>query len=153
MENECDYWNLKVFKMKSGTTARQTHAGRLVCFRAKDDAMTPVEWETLRCNLHSILIFGWGARITFGGLQPPSSGLATSLVFKYDFIPNFLLSRLLDLSNVAVSVEQGTKVCRYNWHSAGFLGWPFPVLKYKYSFQIKYTEAIFTARCYASAVL
>ena len=26
----------------------------------------------------------------------------------------------------------GTKVCRYNWHSAGSLGWPFPVLKYKY---------------------
>jgi len=36
----------------------------------------------------------------------------------------------------------GTKVCRYNWHSAGFLGWPFPVLKYQYIFQIKYTEAI-----------
>jgi len=27
-------------------------------------------------------------------------------------------------------------------HSAGFLGWPFPRLKYKYIFQIKYTEAI-----------
>jgi len=36
----------------------------------------------------------------------------------------------------------GTKVCRYNWHSAGFLGWPFPMLKYQYIFQIKYTEAI-----------
>jgi len=36
----------------------------------------------------------------------------------------------------------GTKVCRYNWHSAGSLGWPFPMLKYKYIFQIKYTEAI-----------
>jgi len=23
-----------------------------------------------------------------------------------------------------------TKVCRYNWHSAGSVGWPFPVLKY-----------------------
>ena len=29
-----------------------------------------------------------------------------------------------------------------HWHSAGSLGWPFPVLKYKYIFQIKYTEAI-----------
>jgi len=37
---------------------------------------------------------------------------------------------------------QGTIVCRYNWHSAGSLGWPFPMLKYKYIFQIKYTEAI-----------
>jgi len=36
----------------------------------------------------------------------------------------------------------GTKVCRYNWHSAGSLGWPCPMLKYKYIFQIKYTEAI-----------
>jgi len=36
----------------------------------------------------------------------------------------------------------GTKVCRYYWHSAGSLGWPFPMLKYKYIFQIKYTEAI-----------
>jgi len=33
-------------------------------------------------------------------------------------------------------------VCRYDWHSAGSLGWPFPMLKYKYIFQIKYTEAI-----------
>ena len=31
---------------------------------------------------------------------------------------------------------QGTKVCRYNWHSAGSLRYPFPVLKYKYIFQI-----------------
>jgi len=33
------------------------------------------------------------------------------------------------------------KVCRYNWHSAGSVGWPFPTLKYKYIF-FKYTEAI-----------
>ena len=31
----------------------------------------------------------------------------------------------------------GTKVCRYNWHGAGSLDWPFPMLKYKYIFQIK----------------
>jgi len=37
---------------------------------------------------------------------------------------------------------QGTKVCRYNWHSAGTLGWPFPTLKYQHMFQIKYTESI-----------
>ena len=28
------------------------------------------------------------------------------------------------------------------WHSASSLGWPFPVLKYKHLFQMKYTEAI-----------
>ena len=31
---------------------------------------------------------------------------------------------------------------RYNWHSAGSLGWPFPLLKYRYIVQIKYTGAI-----------
>jgi len=38
--------------------------------------------------------------------------------------------------------SQGTKVCRYNWHSAGFLGRPFRMLKYRYIFQIEYSEAI-----------
>ena len=38
--------------------------------------------------------------------------------------------------------KQGTKVCRYKWHSAASLGWPFAVLKYKNIFQIKYTKAI-----------
>jgi len=33
---------------------------------------------------------------------------------------------------------------RYNWHSAGSLGWPFAIVKYYYIFQIKYTEAIFS---------
>ena len=28
------------------------------------------------------------------------------------------------------SLGWGTKVCRYNWHSAGSLGWPFPMLIY-----------------------
>ena len=46
------------------------------------------------------------------------------------------------LSRPFSSRQQGTKVCRYNPHSAGSLGWPFPVLKYEYIFQIKYTEAI-----------
>jgi len=32
-------------------------------------------------------------------------------------------------------------VHRYNWHSGGSLGWTLPKLKYKYIFQIKYTEA------------
>ena len=34
-------------------------------------------------------------------------------------------------------------MCRYNWHSAGSLRWPFPVLKYiEYIFHRKYTEAV-----------
>jgi len=38
--------------------------------------------------------------------------------------------------------EYGTKVCRYNWHSAGSPGWTFPTPKYKYIFKTKNTEAI-----------
>ena len=37
--------------------------------------------------------------------------------------------------------------CRYNWHSAGSLGWLFLVVKYKYISQIKYTEAIIISDC------
>jgi len=34
-------------------------------------------------------------------------------------------------------------------HRAGSMGWPFPVLKYKYILQIKCTEAIFALEnCY-----
>ena len=36
----------------------------------------------------------------------------------------------------------GERKCRYNWHRASSLWWPFPMLKSKYIFQIKYTEAI-----------
>ena len=35
----------------------------------------------------------------------------------------------------AGALALGTKVCRYNWHSAGSLGWPFPTLKYKKNFR------------------
>jgi len=38
--------------------------------------------------------------------------------------------------------QYATKVCRHNWHSAGSLGWPSAVLKYKYIFQTKYAEAV-----------
>ena len=38
-----------------------------------------------------------------------------------------------------------TKACRYSRHSAGSVGWPFPVLKYEYISQIKYTEAILSS--------
>jgi len=33
----------------------------------------------------------------------------------------------------------------YNWHSADSLGWPLPMLKYKYVFQIKYVETILSS--------
>jgi len=36
----------------------------------------------------------------------------------------------------------GAKVRRCNWHSAGSLGWPFPMLAFEFIFRVKYTEAI-----------
>jgi len=33
--------------------------------------------------------------------------------------------------------SSGTTVRLYNWHSAGFLGWPFPMLQYKCIFREK----------------
>jgi len=55
--------------------------------------------------------------------------------------------RLLVLDEERTSAEvvlgsRGDIVRRYNWHSAGSVGWPFPMLKYEYIFRIKYTEAI-----------
>jgi len=29
---------------------------------------------------------------------------------------------------VGRSLDIGNEVCRYNWHSAGSMGWPFPML-------------------------
>ena len=57
-------------------------------------------------------------------------------------LPTRLYHALVHILRRRLSVCYGTKVCRYNWHSAGSMGWPFPMLKYKYIFQIKYTEAI-----------
>jgi len=64
---------------------------------------------------------------------------------------NFIRKRVAAMPTLAVITAAacygsllGTKVCRYNWRIAGFLGWsfPFPVLKSEYIFQIKCTEAI-----------
>jgi len=51
------------------------------------------------------------------------------------------LSHHCTQNNISMSTEYNREW--YNWHSAGSLGWPFPMLKYKYIFfQLKYTEAI-----------
>ena len=59
----------------------------------------------------------------------------------YKSTQSLTLSFTLHSGYVAV----GNEVCRYNWHSAGSLGWPFPMLKSKYIFQIKYTDAILSS--------
>jgi len=40
------------------------------------------------------------------------------------------LISVLSLSLNFFSAAQRAKVCRYNWHSAGTLGWPFLAVKY-----------------------
>ena len=57
-------------------------------------------------------------------------------------MPGNVVPRLLVASTLPQFWVLWTKVRRHNWHSAGCLGWPFPVIKFKYSFEIKYTEAI-----------
>jgi len=44
------------------------------------------------------------------------------------------------MSGVTKGHDRRERQCRYNWHSAVSLGWPFLVLIS--IFQIKYTEAI-----------
>jgi len=40
----------------------------------------------------------------------------------------------------------GNESAPTRWHIAGSLVWPFPVIKYKYVFQIKYTAVILSNR-------
>jgi len=61
------------------------------------------------------------------------------------------LIRTCDLRYCSLTVQHlvwqhGTKLCRYNWHSAGSLGWPFPMVKYKCIFRIKCTQAILSTQ-------
>ena len=49
---------------------------------------------------------------------------------------------LTDYSTWTTKIVIGNESVPYNWHSAGSLGWPFSMPRYKYIFQIKYTEAI-----------
>jgi len=60
--------------------------------------------------------------------MPPITGHEFSFYFKA------AISIITGNESVPIQLAQ--------WHSAGFRGWPFPTLKYKYILQIKYTEAI-----------
>jgi len=43
---------------------------------------------------------------------------------------NAIQFKLKCIRVIRLQRKYGTKVCRYNWHSAVSLGRPFPVLKY-----------------------
>jgi len=51
---------------------------------------------------------------------------AGTIIHAYIYHSTISLSLSLSLSHPA---RHGTDVRRYNWHSAGSLGWPFPALK------------------------
>jgi len=52
----------------------------------------------------------------------------------YLYLYFFNPSQTSRLSQPETTVTYEAKVCRYSWHSAGSLGWPFPMLKYEYIF-------------------
>ena len=56
----------------------------------------------------------------------------------------FYVTKFFIVATISYSYREPA-LCRYNRHSAGSLGWPFPVLKYKYISRTKYTEAILSS--------
>jgi len=56
----------------------------------------------------------------------------------------FYVTKFFIVATISYSCR-GPALCPYNRHSAGSLGWPFPVLKYKYISRTKYTEAILSS--------
>jgi len=62
------------------------------------------------------------------------------------FVARVYLRQLISLLDRSSLQRRQNKACAYivrscnrerQWNSAGSLGWPFPMLKYKYIFQIK----------------
>jgi len=63
------------------------------------------------------------------------------LNFKIKFSGHiFKFGKIHDFSDFLKFIKSRFSI--YDWHSAGSLGWPFPMLQYKYVFQTKYTEAV-----------
>ena len=56
----------------------------------------------------------------------------------------FYVTKFFIVATISYSYREPA-LCRYNQHSAGSLGWPFPVLKCKYISRTKYTEAILSS--------
>ena len=52
-------------------------------------------------------------------------------VIKNTQIQPFIAECKITIYNSTV-ITIGSEVCRYNWHSAGYLGWLFPMLIYIY---------------------
>jgi len=70
----------------------------------------------------------YSQRYSVGGSSNAASGS--------QYCSNLLLLPSLNLSAGVLPYyfTTGNEMCRYNWHSSGFMGWSLPMLKYKYIF-------------------
>jgi len=80
------------------------------------------------CHLKTTIIAKWSSLLS----EALAERASASRIFIFH-----LLHEIFE--TLELEEAQETKVSWYNWHS-GFLGWPFPMVKYKYIFQIKYTK-------------
>ena len=72
----------------------------------------------------------------------------TKIVAKFDFgwgrrLTLSVTKFAVHIRNERVPLPIQLAQCRYNWHSAGSPGRPFPMLKYYYIFQTKYTKQFY----------
>ena len=82
-------------------------------------------------------------KLTFSRWKWPAEGTGTVAI-----VPAQFFSFRRELSQVP-----GLDIETPNAWSGYSPGWPFPVLKYKYSLQIKYTEVTFVKPCSETAVV
>jgi len=111
--------------------------------------------RTSACDIRSAVCVWYSEKLHSEAHSKPYAGLIPALgdsivanlalfVWRRPWIWDIFATRRL-ISRVSIPRwpphEQGTKVSRYNRHSAGSLRWPFPKwLKYEYIYQVKYTH-------------
>jgi len=85
------------------------------------------------------------ATTTPRNVHSPAASLARRDAVQNNVISTrFYVTKFFIVATISYSCREPA-LCRYNRHSAGSPGWPFPVLKYKYISRTKYTEAILSS--------
>ena len=79
----------------------------------------------------------WNPSAVGGSCGPASQQSGDGVSGRKTTLSSDLVVDWITLLLLLLLPRQGTKVCRYIWHSAGSLHWPFPMLIYKYIFQTK----------------
>jgi len=100
-------------------------------------------YNTYNTYSHRSFADSKGSLITAGPIikSQQTELLSSKDIISYQFAKTQVETTIFQHPNLSTPAQK-TKVCRYNWHCASSVGWPFPMLKYKYIFQMKYTEAI-----------